>query len=109
MATQAGRNLQELIATALAPYPERPPAEGVALLIDDLITCGQRLHDAAVRIPQNQRAPKITSAVDEWEYVSAVGPRSSEPNANWNHARGLARIARALISALSEYESSAVQ
>ncbi|MFZ3497244.1 DUF6415 family natural product biosynthesis protein [Streptomyces sp. 5.8] len=101
---QAGKNIQELIAEALGPYPQRPSAEGVAQLIDDLITCGHQLHAAVTRLPNHHRDPRLSNAVADWEYTSAVGPRTSEPNANWNHARGLARIARALKTVLSDYE-----
>ncbi|MFD6890161.1 DUF6415 family natural product biosynthesis protein [Streptomyces sp. NPDC059957] len=109
MTTQAGRNIQDLIAEALGPYPERPSAEGVAQLIDDLITCGHQLHHAVKCLPQNRRDPRASNAVEEWEYTSAVGPRTSEPTANWNHARGLARIARTLTSVLSDSERPATR
>ncbi|MFI5862289.1 DUF6415 family natural product biosynthesis protein [Streptomyces sp. NPDC051546] len=101
--TQAGGNIQDLITEALGPYPQRPSAERVARLIDDLITCGRQLHHAVKCLPHRPDA-RASNAVAEWEYTSAVGPRTSEPNANWNHARGLARIARTLKAVLSESE-----
>ncbi|MFJ9647286.1 DUF6415 family natural product biosynthesis protein [Streptomyces sp. NPDC004244] len=89
-----------LIARALAPYEERPAAEGVATLIDALITCGQKLHAALSGTPVQQRPAGAFEALAEWEYFAAVGPLGSGPHANWNHARGLARIIRQLMRAL---------
>ncbi|MFK0253066.1 DUF6415 family natural product biosynthesis protein [Streptomyces sp. NPDC090445] len=89
-----------LIARALAPYEERPAAEGVAALIGDLIACGQKLHGALTGTPSRQRPAGAFEALAEWEYFTAVGPLGSGPHANWNHARGLARIIRQLMRAL---------
>ncbi|WP_327307052.1 DUF6415 family natural product biosynthesis protein [Streptomyces sp. NBC_01298] len=104
MTTQAGGNIQDLITEALGPYPHRPSAERVERLIDDLITCGHQLHHAVKYLPRNRWDPRASNAVAEWEYTSAVGPRTSEPNSNWNHARGLARIARILTAVLGDSE-----
>ncbi|NXY93425.1 hypothetical protein HYE82_03190 [Streptomyces sp. BR123] len=90
----------ELVARALAPYGERPGPEGVAALTDGLITCGQKLHDALCEMPSQQRPVGAFEALAEWEYFAAVGPLGSGPHANWNHARGLARIIRQLMRAL---------
>ncbi|MEU2393628.1 DUF6415 family natural product biosynthesis protein [Streptomyces sp. NPDC007369] len=89
-----------LVARALAPYGERPGPEGVAALIDDLITCGRKLRDALAEAPSQQRPAGAFEALAEWEYFAAVGPLGSGPHANWNHARGLARIIRQLMRAL---------
>ncbi|MEU5808441.1 DUF6415 family natural product biosynthesis protein [Streptomyces sp. NPDC047718] len=89
-----------LVARALAPYGERPGPEGVAALTDDLIACGQQLHDALCRTPSTQRPAGAFEALAEWEYFAAVGPLGSGPHAHWNHARGLARIIRQLVRAL---------
>ncbi|NXY94890.1 hypothetical protein HYE82_10895 [Streptomyces sp. BR123] len=89
-----------LVARALAPYGERPGPEGVAALTDGLITCGQKLHDALSGTPSQQRPIGAFEALAEWEYFAAVGPLGSGPHANWNHARGLARIIRQLMRAL---------
>ncbi|MER7461427.1 hypothetical protein [Streptomyces sp. NPDC097981] len=89
-----------LVGRALVPYGERPGPEGVAALIDDLITCGQKLHDALCGTPSPQRPAGAFEALAEWEYFAAVGPLGSGSHANWNHARGLARIMRQLVRAL---------
>ncbi|MFK0252324.1 DUF6415 family natural product biosynthesis protein [Streptomyces sp. NPDC090445] len=89
-----------LIARAIAPYGERPGPEGVAALTDDLITCGQKLHDALSGTPSRLRPAGAFEALAEWEYFTAVGPLGSGPHADWNHARGLARIIRQLMRAL---------
>ncbi|MFJ9643480.1 hypothetical protein [Streptomyces sp. NPDC101206] len=89
-----------LIARALAPYGERPGPEDVAALIDDLITCGQKLHGALCGTPTPQRPAGAFEALAEWEYFAAVGPLGAGQHANWNHARGLARIMRQLMRAL---------
>ncbi|NXY95294.1 hypothetical protein HYE82_13035 [Streptomyces sp. BR123] len=90
----------ELVARALAPYGERPGPEGVAALIDGLMTCGQGLRDALCEMPSEQRPVEAFAALAEWEYIAAVGPVGAGPHANWNHARGLARIIRQLVRAL---------
>ncbi|MFD7626224.1 DUF6415 family natural product biosynthesis protein [Streptomyces sp. NPDC059851] len=89
-----------LVARALAPYGERPGPEGVAALLDALITCGQKLHDTLCETPSEQRPAGAFAALAEWEYFAAVGPLGSGPHPNWNHARGLARIIRQLMRAL---------
>ncbi|MEU2389356.1 DUF6415 family natural product biosynthesis protein [Streptomyces sp. NPDC007369] len=89
-----------LVARVLAPYGERPGPQDVAALTDALITCGQQLHDALSRTPSRQRLLGTFEALAEWEYFAAVGPLGSGPHANWNHARGLARIIRQLTRAL---------
>ncbi|MEU2394925.1 DUF6415 family natural product biosynthesis protein [Streptomyces sp. NPDC007369] len=89
-----------LVGRALAPYGERPAAEGVAALTDELITCGQKFHDALARTPSQRRPVGAFEALAEWEYFAAVGPLGSGPHADWNHARGLARIIRQMMRAL---------
>ncbi|MEU5808604.1 DUF6415 family natural product biosynthesis protein [Streptomyces sp. NPDC047718] len=91
-----------LVARALVPYGERPGPEGVAALTDALITCGQRLHRALCETPARQRPAGAFEALAAWEYFAAVGPLGSGPHANWNHARGLARIIRQLMRALEQ-------
>ncbi|MFK0252116.1 DUF6415 family natural product biosynthesis protein [Streptomyces sp. NPDC090445] len=96
----------ELVARALAPYGERPAPEGVAALTDALITCGQKLHGALSGTPAQHRPAGAFEALTEWEYFTAVGPLGSGPHANWNHARGLARIIRQLMRALEHADEA---
>ncbi|KPI06196.1 hypothetical protein OV450_3833 [Actinobacteria bacterium OV450] len=100
MEQQTHVQLAALTARALASYASRPEPADVAALVDDLITCGQALHDEVARIPAAERTPSAADGLTEWEYCSAAGPRGSRPHANWNHARGLARVARKMARAL---------
>jgi hypothetical protein len=97
--------LNELMGRALAPYSDRPDAEAVARLIDDLITCGQTLHTEVAAIPGGRRSERARSALIEWTYFVDAGPMGGGDHANWNHARALARILRNLVSALGEQPS----
>ncbi|MGW6688209.1 DUF6415 family natural product biosynthesis protein [Streptomyces sp. NPDC054961] len=94
---------EELAARALAPYDQRPDAEGVAHLIDDLISAGQNLHAAVSRIPGAQRTERAGAALIEWSYFVDAGPLGHGDHANWNHARGLARIIRIMVSTVVEH------
>ncbi|MGW8777573.1 DUF6415 family natural product biosynthesis protein [Streptomyces sp. NPDC055796] len=97
----------ELAARALAPYERRPDAEGVARLVDDLITAGQELHTTVSGIPAADRTERAGAALVEWAYFAEAGPLRSDDRANWNHARGLARIIQAMASTLGKRESGA--
>jgi hypothetical protein len=92
----------ELVARALAPYSERPSPEDVALLVDDLIACGQKLLTAVTAIPKDQQAMRATESAAEWEYFATVGPLGSGLHANWNHARALARIVQRMVHVLEQ-------
>ncbi|MGW6690791.1 DUF6415 family natural product biosynthesis protein [Streptomyces sp. NPDC054961] len=94
------QTIEELVRRALASYEQRPDAEGVARLVDDLITAGQELHAAVARIPKDQRTERAGAALAEWAYFLDVGPLGQGDHANWNHARGLARIVRAMAATL---------
>ena len=106
MTRPVGRTAEELIDAALRPYSERPPAEEVGRLIVDLTFCGIDLRDSVRLIPLDRRGPQGESAIEEWEYSHSRGPVSAEPNDQWNHARLLARAARALTVTLAEAEVS---
>ncbi|MCP3758228.1 DUF6415 family natural product biosynthesis protein [Streptomyces sp. TBY4] len=96
------QTIEELAARALASYEQRPDAEGVAHLVDDLITAGNELHAQVDQIPAPQRTERAGAALTEWAYFVDSGPLGNGDHANWNHARGLARIIRAMASTLSE-------
>ncbi|MFI5766217.1 DUF6415 family natural product biosynthesis protein [Streptomyces sp. NPDC051563] len=96
--------VEELTARALAPYAERPDAENVARLVDDLITAGCQLHTEVCRIPAAQRTERAGAALSEWSYFIDVGPSTRGDHANWNHARALARILRNLAEAVGDRE-----
>ncbi|MFJ3176101.1 DUF6415 family natural product biosynthesis protein [Streptomyces roseus] len=100
MEQQTHVRLAALTERALAPYTTRPDPEGVAHLVDDLITCGQALHDEVAQVPAAERTPSAVDALAEWSYCSTAGPQGSGPHANWNHARGLARVVQKLARAL---------
>lgn len=99
--------LKELMGRALLPYSDRPDAEAVARLIDDLITCGQTLHTEVAAIPGGRQSERARSALVEWAYFVDAGPTGRGDHANWNHARTLARILRNLVSALDQQPSRA--
>lgn len=96
------QTIEDLAARALTSYDQRPDAEGVAHLVDDLITAGSELHAQVAQIPLGQRTERAGAALVEWTYFVDAGPLSHGDHANWNHARGLARIIRIMASALGE-------
>ncbi|MFG2393843.1 DUF6415 family natural product biosynthesis protein [Streptomyces lavendulae] len=97
--------IQRLIGRALVPYSERPDADGVARLVDDLITRGATLHAEVAALPGDRRTELTRSALAEWSYFVDAGPTGRGDHANWNHARALARILRNLASSLNERPS----
>ncbi|GAA3238521.1 DUF6415 family natural product biosynthesis protein [Streptomyces lavendulae] len=101
------QKIEDLIARAIVPYSERPDAEAVACLIDDLITHGQALHAQVAAIPGARRTERAGAALAEWSYFVDAGPTGRGDHANWNHARALARILRSLHSARAEQSSRA--
>jgi hypothetical protein len=103
------QTINTLVTRALASYDQRPDADAVAALIDDLITAGQELHTAVSQVPQGLRTERATAALEEWSYIVDVGPRGHGDHANWNHARGLARIARTMSLALGQHQQSCAQ
>ncbi|MFJ7265719.1 DUF6415 family natural product biosynthesis protein [Streptomyces sp. NPDC099050] len=103
------QTIEELAARALVPYAERPGADGVAQLVDDLMTEGQKLHAAVSRLPLARRTERAGAALAEWTYFAEAGPLSDGDHAAWNHARGLARILRILASVLHETQPSSLQ
>lgn len=96
------------VARALAPYNERPDAVGVAHIVDDLITCGQRLHARIAGLPRSERTPQAAGALADWEYAIAAGPSRSDAAANWNYARGVARIVTSLGRAVRDYQPASL-
>jgi hypothetical protein len=100
------QTLKDLIERAIVPYSDRPDAEAVACLIDDLITHGQVLHARVAAMPGDQRTERAGAALAEWSYFVDVGPTGRGDHANWNHARALARILRNLTTAPTERRSS---
>ncbi|MFE3581170.1 DUF6415 family natural product biosynthesis protein [Streptomyces vinaceus] len=98
MAGTAG-TIDELTERALGAYDQRPDAQGVAHLVDDLITAGQKLHSEVSHIPDDRRSRRAGAALIEWTYFIETGPLRSGDHANWNYARGLARIVRTLAAA----------
>ncbi|MET9464266.1 DUF6415 family natural product biosynthesis protein [Streptomyces sp. NPDC006544] len=98
------QTIEELVRRALAPYEQRPDAEGVAHLVDDLITAGNGLHTAVARIPTDKRTERAGAALAEWAYFLDAGPLGHGDHANWNHARGLARIVRTMAATLAEQQ-----
>ncbi|MFG2712374.1 DUF6415 family natural product biosynthesis protein [Streptomyces goshikiensis] len=99
------QTIDGLAARALRPYEDRPDAEGVARLVDDLITAGQKLHTEVAGIPASSQTQRAAAALAEWSYFVAAGPLSGSDHANWNHARGLGRIAQVLVAELAAYRS----
>lgn len=102
-----GTGVEELLGRALVPYSERPDAEAVARLVDDLITRGQTLYAEVAAIPGDRRNGHAGSALAEWAYFVDAGPLGRGDQANWNHARALARILRSLATTLNEQPSRA--
>lgn len=96
------QTIEELVRRALAPYDQRPDAEGVAHLVDDLITVGRDLHAEVSAGPAGRRTERAGAALAEWEYFLDAGPLGHGDHANWNHARGLARIIRTMAATLDE-------
>ncbi|MER7512875.1 DUF6415 family natural product biosynthesis protein [Streptomyces lavendulae] len=100
-------HVEDLIGRALVPYSDRPDADGVARLVDDLITRGATLYAEVAALPGDRRTELTRSALAEWSYFVDAGPTGRGDHANWNHARALARILRNLASALGEQPSRA--
>ncbi|MET9467830.1 DUF6415 family natural product biosynthesis protein [Streptomyces sp. NPDC006544] len=96
------QTIEKLTARALTSYDQRPDAEGVARLTDHLITAGQELHTALSRIPVGQLTERARTSLAEWAYFVAAGPLGHGDHANWNHARGLARVIRTMAATLDE-------
>ncbi|MER5810221.1 DUF6415 family natural product biosynthesis protein [Streptomyces sp. NPDC002033] len=103
------QTIEELIRRAIVPYSDRPDAEAVAYLIDDLITHGQVLHAQVAAMPSGQRTERVGAALAEWAYFADAGPTGRGDHANWNHARALARILRNLAAAPADRRSGFVR
>ncbi|MCY0930772.1 DUF6415 family natural product biosynthesis protein [Streptomyces sp. H27-H1] len=101
--------IDELVQRALRPYDQRPDAEGVAHLVDDLITAGQELHALVSANAEGRRTERATAALAEWSYFLDKGPLGHSDHANWNHARGLARIIRTMAEARAEQRPAGVR
>lgn len=75
-----GTGVEELLGRALVPYSERPDAEAVARLVDDLITRGQTLYAEVAAIPGDRRNGHAGSALAEWAYfVDSRPARTRRP------------------------------
>ncbi|MET8755390.1 DUF6415 family natural product biosynthesis protein [Streptomyces sp. NPDC004667] len=101
------QTIEDLIGRAIVPYSERPDAEAVARLIDDLISQGQVLHARVAATAGGRRTERTGAALAEWSYFVDAGPTGRGDHANWNQARALARILRNLHSARAEQPSGA--
>lgn len=99
--------IEDLIEQALAPYSDRPDAEGVARLTASLIASGQALHAQVSAIPLDQRTERAHAALIEWSYFVDAGPTGRSDHAAWNHARALARILRNMPTAVEPQPSQA--
>ncbi|MFE3765608.1 DUF6415 family natural product biosynthesis protein [Streptomyces sp. NPDC059104] len=91
--------IEELIGQALAPYSERPDAEGVARLTADLVASGQALYAQVSAIPPGRRTERTHASLAEWSYFTDAGPTGRGDHAAWNHARTLARVLRNMLTA----------
>ncbi|MEU6890763.1 hypothetical protein ABZ934_03005 [Streptomyces sp. NPDC046557] len=100
------KRITEVIDRARVPYHTRPSAEDVARLVDDLITCGQRLRERVAAIAVSRRSPRAAGALADWEYFVTAGPLDPGGCANWNYARGLGRIVCSMEKAIREYQPS---
>ncbi|MBT2468285.1 hypothetical protein J7E97_10445 [Streptomyces sp. ISL-66] len=96
--------IDDLVERALTRYDQRPDAQGVAALVDDLITTGQELHATVSQIPVAQQSERASASLAEWAYFLEAGPLGHGDHANWNHARGLARIIRTMAATLAEQD-----
>ncbi|MFJ3206215.1 DUF6415 family natural product biosynthesis protein [Streptomyces sp. NPDC086989] len=108
MEQQVQERLAALTGRALAPYVSRPAAEDVTVLVDGLITCGRALYNEVVQIPAGERTVSVADGLSEWEYCLAAGPRGYGAHADWNHARGLARVLQKLARALELHRGMSV-
>ncbi|GLV84995.1 hypothetical protein Slala03_46840 [Streptomyces lavendulae subsp. lavendulae] len=97
--------IEELIGQALAPYSQRPGAEGVARLTADLVASGQALHALVSATPHGRRTERAHAALTEWSYFVDAGPTGRGDHAAWNHARALARILRNMLTAVDQQSS----
>ncbi|MFD8985133.1 DUF6415 family natural product biosynthesis protein [Streptomyces sp. NPDC059564] len=109
METGETQEIEDLIGRAIVPYSDRPDAEAVARLIDDLITHGQVLHAQVGAMPSSQRTERVGAALIEWAYFVDAGPPGRGDHANWNHARALARILRNLAAAPADRRSGSAR
>ncbi|ATZ23411.1 DUF6415 family natural product biosynthesis protein [Streptomyces lavendulae] len=97
--------IEKLIGQALAPYSERPDAEGVVRLTAALITSGQALHAQVSATPPGRRTERAHAALTEWSYFVDAGPTGRGDHAAWNHARVLARILRNMLATVEQQSS----
>ncbi|GAA3265885.1 DUF6415 family natural product biosynthesis protein [Streptomyces lavendulae] len=97
--------IEKLIGQALAPYSERPDADGVARLTAALTASGQTLYAQVSAIPPGRRTERGHAALAEWSYFVDAGPTGRGDHAAWNHARALARILRNMLTAIEQQSS----
>ncbi|MEU8465380.1 hypothetical protein [Streptomyces sp. NPDC029003] len=100
------RAAEELVREALVPYGERTDALAVAGLVDRLISAGQPLYDAVAAVPRAEWAERAGHVLADWAYFLDAGPLTTGDHANWNYARGLARVVRSMVSVLRERETA---
>ncbi|MFD8020902.1 hypothetical protein ACFV6G_10805 [Streptomyces lavendulae] len=98
--------IEQLLGQALAPYSDRPDAEGVARLTADLVASGQALHARLSAIPPGRRTERGRAALAEWSYFVDAGPTGRGDHASWNHARTLARILRNMLTTVGQQPSA---
>ncbi|MFB0631902.1 DUF6415 family natural product biosynthesis protein [Streptomyces sp. AB3(2024)] len=92
--------IEELLGQALAPYSQRPDAEGVARLTAELVASGQALYAQVSATPPGRRTERAHAALTEWSYFVDAGPPGRGDHAAWNHARVLARILRNMLASI---------
>ncbi|MFI5986716.1 hypothetical protein ACIBEA_38380 [Streptomyces sp. NPDC051555] len=80
---------RELVARALVPYGERPPAAEVTRLLDELTRHGWALHAAAP-----------PGSASEWSHLVADPPRGITDSTRWSYCRAVARALRTLLRVL---------
>lgn len=97
--------IEELLGQALAPYSQRPDAEGVARLTAALVASGQALYAQVSATPPGRRTERGRAALTEWSYFVDAGPTGHGDHAAWNHARTLARILRNMLTTVEQRSS----
>ncbi|MFJ7069218.1 DUF6415 family natural product biosynthesis protein [Streptomyces sp. NPDC101115] len=96
------------IARARSMVLTQPGAEALAKLTDRLIQHCTTLAPFIERIPDNERPPRGTAALQNWARLRDDGPEDG-PLANHSYARHLAYAARDMLDALGEHRRNQQQ
>ncbi|WP_405488706.1 hypothetical protein [Streptomyces sp. NBC_00096] len=101
---EAVRTAEALASQPLGPYTDRPSRETVNALVTSLIRHGTPLTTWIAAIPQDDRSPQADNGLTDWGYLIDRGPPDGldHDHAQWNHARGIARVIENLAEALRE-------